>query len=87
MLDEPHQPARRNRSKDEQGEAERAEPDHHARLCALRDAKHDRSKQREQQHGVKMRDRQEAFLPVASECASTAAITFNSPATTTNFVP
>jgi len=87
MLDEPHQPARRNGPKDEQGEAEGAKPDHHARLCALRDAKHDGSKQGEQQHSVKMRDRQEAFLPVASECASTAAMMFNSPATTTNFVP
>src|SRR5260370_13589105 len=79
-LDQKHHPTRRNRAPDEHGEAEGPEPEHHLRLAALRNPEHHRSKQREQQHRTKMRDRHERFLPVASECASTAAMTFSSPA-------
>jgi hypothetical protein len=87
VLDQPHHPARRDRSTDEQREAEGAEPDHHPWLRPLGYSEDYRSKQGKQQNRSKMRDHHERFLPVASECASTAEITFNKPATTMNLVP
>jgi hypothetical protein len=41
VLDEPHQPACRDRAADEQEKTERSESDHHSWLSALRDAEHD----------------------------------------------
>src|SRR5579871_3491657 len=87
VLDQPHQPTGRNRTTHEHGEAERAETHHHARLGSLRNAEDNRRKQRKQNHRSKMRYRHDGFLPFASECASTAATTFSSPATTMNLVP
>src|SRR5689334_7257600 len=87
VLDQPHQPAGDDGSPDEQCEAEGPEPDHHPGLRPHGDSEDDRGEQGEEQDSSKVRDRHDAFLPVASECASTAAMMFNSPATTMNFVP
>jgi len=87
VLDQPHQPACYNGSADEQYEAESPETNHHPGIRALRDSKDNGCKQGEQQDRAKVRDRHDAFLPVASEWASTAAMTFNKPATTMNLVP
>lgn len=87
MLDQPHQPAAQNRSANEQDKAESAKPDHHLWFGSLRDSEDNRCKQGEEQYGSEVRDGHEAFLPVASECASTAAMMFSKPATTMNFVP
>jgi len=87
VLDQPHHPAGRDRSADKQNKTEGAEANHHARLGSLCDAKHNRGEQREEQHCSKVRDGHERFLPVASECASTAEMMFNKPATTMNLVP
>ena len=45
------------------------------------------SEQREEKDGAEVSERHESFLPLASEWASTAATTFNKPATTMNLVP
>ena len=85
MLDDPHEPTGRDGSKNKEGKAEQAEPDHKARNRALRDTEHNRGKKRKQQHGGKVGH--DGFLPLASECASTAETIFRRPATTMNFVP
>src|SRR5260370_16929868 len=64
-----------------------AEADHHPRLRSLRDPEDDGGKQGEEQNSAEVRDGHEAFLPVASEWASTAEMMFSRPATTMNFVP
>ena len=87
MLDQPHHPTADDGSTDKEGEAEGAEADHHSRFGTLRDAEDDRSEEGEQKDSAEVRDRHECFLPVASEWASTAAMTFSRPATTMNFVP
>src|ERR1700674_180968 len=87
VFDHPHHPAADDGAADKQDKAERAEADHHSRLGPLRDAEDDRSEEGEQKHGAEVRDRHESFLPVASEWASTAEITFSRPATTINLVP
>jgi len=87
VFDQPHRPAGDDGSTDKQGKAERAKPNHHPRFSPLRDAEDDRGEEREQKHSAEVRYRHESFLPVASEWASTAAITFSRPATTINLVP
>src|ERR1035437_8714203 len=67
VLDQPHQPACHDRPAHEQRKTERSESHHHSRLCALRDAEHDGSEEREQQHRSEVRDGHERFLPLASE--------------------
>lgn len=67
VLDQPHKPACRDRSPDEQGEAERSKPDHRPRFRAHRDSKDDRREEGEEQDCSKMGDGHDAFLPVASE--------------------
>ena len=87
VFDEPHDPACDDGAADEEGEAEGAEANHHARVGALGDAEDDRGEEREEEHGPEVRDGHERFLPVASECASTAEIMLSRPATTINLVP
>jgi hypothetical protein len=67
MFDQPHQPARYNRSTDKHREAKSTEPDHHLWFRSLRDSEDYRGKQREEQYGSEVRYGHEAFLPVASE--------------------
>lgn len=87
MFDEPHDPACDDSTADEEDKAEGPEPDHHARLRALGDAKDDRSEESKEEDGSKVGNVHERFLPVASECASTAAMILSRPATTMNLVP
>jgi len=87
MLDEPHRPACRHGSADEERKAERAEAHHLLRLRPLRDGEDDGGEEREEQYRAEVREGHDGFLPLASECASTAATMFNSPATTMNLVP
>ncbi len=87
MLDEPHDPACGDGATYEQGKAECAEADHRPRLRSLRDPEDDGGKQGEEQNSAEVRDGHEAFLPVASEWASTAEMMFSRPATTMNLVP
>ena len=87
VLDQPHYPTGRYRAANEEHKAKSTKANHQSRLRALRDAKHNRCKERKEQDSSKMRDRHERFLPVASECASTAEMIFNRPATTINLVP
>src|SRR6202000_1364608 len=87
VLDQPHDPAGRDCATDEEDEAEGSEADHHARLRALGDAEDDRGEEREEKDCSEVRDGHERFLPVASECASTAEMMLSRPATTINFVP
>ena len=87
VFDEPHDPTADDGAPDEQDKAEGAEADHHSRLGALRDAEDYRREEGKEKHGAEVRYRHESFLPVASEWASTAEITFNRPATTMNLVP
>ncbi len=86
-FDEIQQPTRSNGPASEQGEAVRAKAHHHLRLRALRNPEDDRGEEGEQQNGSEVGHGYEAFLPLASECASTAAITLSRPATTMNVVP
>jgi len=72
---------------DEEDEAEGSEADHRAGFRALGDAEDDRGEEREEQDCSEVRDGHERFLPVASECASTAEMMLRRPATTMNFVP
>ena len=87
VLDEPHDPACHYRAAYEEGETEGAEANHHARFGALGNAEDDRGEEREEKDGSEVRDGHERFLPVASECASTAEMMFSRPATTMNLVP
>ena len=88
VLDGPHRPTEDDDCADEEGEAEGAEANHHSGLGALRDAEDHGDAQCEEQHGGEVGQHQsEAFLPLAKECASMAAITFRRPPTTRNFVP
>ena len=87
MLDQPHDPAGRDGAANEEDEAEGSEADHHAWFGALGDAEDDRGEEREEEHCSEVRDGHERFLPVASECASTAEMILSRPATTMNFVP
>lgn len=87
MLDQPHHPAAGDGATDKQDEAEGTEADHHPWLGPLRDAEDDRGKEGEEKYSAEVRDRHESFLPVASEWASIAEMTFSSPATTMNLVP
>jgi len=56
MADEPHQPARNEDSANEHGKTIQAITDLVARRVALRNAEHDRGKNREQQGGGEMRE-------------------------------
>ena len=87
MLDQKHDPARGNRSANEYREAECPEPDHHPRLRTLCDTEDDRGEEGKHKNCTEMTKHQDAFLPFASECASTAEMMFSKPATTMNFVP
>jgi hypothetical protein len=87
VFDEPHDPACDDGAADEECEAEGSEADHHAGFGALGDAEDDRGEEREEEDGSEVRDGHERFLPVASECASTAETMFSRPATTINLVP
>src|ERR1700722_20188707 len=87
VLDQPHDPAADDGDADEEDKTERAEADHHSWLGPLGDAEDDGSEEGEENHSAEVRDGHESFLPVASECASTAEITLSRPATTMNLVP
>jgi len=87
VLDEPHDPACGDGTTDEEGETEGAEADHHAGFGALSDAEDYRGEEGEEKDCAEVRDGHEAFLPVASEWASTAEMMFSRPATTMNLVP
>ena len=56
MLDEPHDPACHDCSTDKQGEAERAEAQHHFGLGALGDGEDDRGAEGEQECGAELRE-------------------------------
>ena len=86
-LDQVHQPACRNCAKYQDSEGKRTEPYHHFGDSSLSNAEHDGDAKRENQHGTEMTQHQEAFLPLASECASIAEMIFNSPPTTMNLLP
>src|ERR1700733_5131410 len=87
VLDGEHDPAGGDDRADEEDEAVRAETDHHLGFCALRDAEDDRDKECEHQDGAEVGKHYDAFLPLASECASPAEIRFSRLPTTMNFVP
>ena len=75
VLDGVHDPAREDDRAHEQHEAIGSEADHHPRLRALRDAEDHRREEREQKHRAEVTEHHyEAFRPLASECASTAAM-------------
>src|ERR1700722_4136759 len=87
VLDGVHQPADHDHCAYKAREGEDAEADHLFRVSALRDSKDHRNTESEEQDRGKVRQHQEAFLPLASECASTAAMMFSIPATVRNLVP
>ena len=67
VLNEPHEPAGRDRSEDKQSEAECSEAEHHAWFRALGNSEDDRSEEGKEEHGSEVGDRHEGFLPFASE--------------------
>jgi hypothetical protein len=67
MLDEVHEPAGDYGSTHEEDEAEGAETDHHAGLCALRDPEDDGRKEGEEQDRAEVSEDHDAFLPLARE--------------------
>jgi len=89
VLDSPHQPAGDDDRTDEEHKAVGSEAHHHLGFRALRDAEDDRGEESEQENSAEVCEHlfYDAFLPLASECASTAAMIFSSPPTTRNFVP
>src|ERR1700761_3767965 len=77
VLDEVHDPAGGDSAADEEGETEGSEADHHARFGALGNAEDDGREQRKEDDGGEVGEGHERFLPLARECASTAATTFS----------
>ena len=88
VFDEPHRPAGDDDGTDQENEAEGSEADHHFGGGALGDAEDYRDAEREDKHSGEVRQHQsEAFLPLASECASTAAMMLRRPPTIRKFLP
>src|ERR1035441_4253357 len=82
--DKKHSPAEHNRRADKEHKAINSIADHAARRLALGDAEDRRVEESKEQHRRKVGH---DFLPVRRLCASTAAITLSSPATTMKRAP
>ncbi len=88
VLDGPHEPAGGDHGADEDDEGEGTEADHQARAGALGDAEDDRGEEGEEQGSAEVREHYSAaFLPLAKEWASTAAMMLSRPAAMRNLVP
>src|SRR5882757_2765853 len=87
-VDEVHQPACHDDGPCEEHEAIDPVAHHGTRFAPLRDTEDGRGKEREEQYGREVGGSEDHdFLPMRMLCASTAAMTFSSPATTMNLVP